>query len=164
MLAGTKERVSRYLALLVQCEESVGDFYRACAETWPRDAAFWQGLVDEETDHAVRLELVRARIRLTPHGVGLVHAFPEGTILTFLRSVRESTVQVRAGLISMSGALARARDLEQSLIGSQPLRGLSFDDPRFARYQLEFSAEILEHAQRILDRLQETRPEQRAVA
>ena len=164
MLAGTKERVSRYLALLVRCEETVGNFYRACAGTWPGEADFWQGLADEEVDHAVRLEMVRARIHRTPHGVGLVHAYPEGTLQTFLRSVEESTERVRAGVTTMGAALAQARDLEQSRIGSQPLRGLSFDDPRYARYQEEFSADVLEHARRIVDRLQEALPERTVAA
>lgn len=164
MLSGTKERVSKYLTLLVNCEEAVGTFYRACGEVWPEEAAFWHNLADEELDHAVRLEMIQERIRATPHGIGLVHPYSEGTIQAFLRSVKESTAMVRGGLITRSSALAHARDLEQSRIGSQPLRGLSFDDPRFARYEQEFSAGILEHSQRIVDRLQEARPAWAAVA
>lgn len=164
MLSGTKERVSQYLTLLVRCEEAVGEFYRVCAETWPEEAGFWQNLADEELDHAVRLEMVQARIRATPHGIGLVHPYPEGTLQAFHHSVRKSAALVRAGTVTKSAALALARDLEQSRIGSQPLRGLSFDDPRFARYEQEFSADILEHAQRIVDRLQQNRSERATAA
>ena len=164
MLAGTKEKISGYLKLLVRCEEAVADFYRACATTWPEERAFWEGLADEEVDHAVRLELLQARVRLTPHGVGLLHPFPEGSLQTFVSSVEQDTKLARSGAIAMSEALSRARDLEQSLISSQPLRGLSFDDPRFEHYRKEVSAGFVNHARRILARLNERAPEVAAMA
>lgn len=159
MLTGTKERVSRYLRLLIRCEEAVETYYRACADVWPREAAFWQVLADEEADHAVRLEMIQERIRRTPHGVGLLHPFPEGTLQTFVASVAAETERVRAGTMGTGAALAYARDLEKSLIGSQPLRGVCFDDPRFAGYRRELAEEISRLAERIAARMREGTPE-----
>lgn len=159
MMTGTKERVARYLALLVRCEEAVGGYYRACAGTWPGEGAFWRALADEEAEHALRLGMIQERIRRTPHGVGLVHAFPEGALQAFVDSVEEDTVLVNSGLTTMGAALINARNLALSLIGSQPLRGLSFDDPRFEGYRQEFVAGILRHAERIIERIKEEAPE-----
>jgi len=158
MLSGTKERVERYLALLVRCEDAVAEFYRVCAAAWPGEEAFWEGLADEETDHAVHLQMIQERVRRTPHGIGLLHAFPEAALQAFIDSVERHTALVRAGATTMSAALANARDLEQSLIGSQPLRGFSFDDPRFDGYRRKLTDEILRHGKRILERIGEGAP------
>jgi hypothetical protein len=153
MLTETRERVSDYLESLVRCEEAVAEFYGVCAAAWPDEGAFWHRLAEEELAHAVRLEMLRSRVRRTPHGVGLLRPYPQATLDAFVRSIAGDIAQIRAGAMPLETALVHARDLEQSLIASQPLRGLSFDDPRFPRYWGEISAQIAAHARRIVDRM-----------
>lgn len=134
MLAKTIERVADYLELLVRSREAVGEFYLACATAWPDEGCFWKRLAEEETAEAVRIEMLRTRVQRTPHGVGLVRPYPPAVLQAFIKSVESNTRQVQEGGTTAETARVQARDLAQSLIVSQPLRGFSFDDPRFSRY------------------------------
>lgn len=164
MNPATKERIGRYLEELVKCAEAAGDFYRSCAEVWPEEAPFWQLLAEDELEHAVRLDMIRERVRATPHGVGLLRPYSPPTVQAFIGFLRKECDKVRSGEMTSATALARAKDLEQSLIGSQPLRGFSFDDPRFAPYWMEISHAWERHMRRVTDRAPRTAQEHSLVA
>jgi hypothetical protein len=138
----TKERAADYLGSLVRCREAVAEFYQACADVWPDGRTLWQRLAQEEASEAVSIALVRERVLRTPHGVGLLKPYPVAVIQNFIESVESDTRLVRTAGMTAETARLRARDRAQSLIVSQPLRGFSFDDPRFARYWEETSVRI----------------------
>lgn len=164
MRATTKQRITEYLEELVRCEDAAADFYLTCAEQWPEEAPFWLHLAEDETEHAVRLALIRERVRATPHGVGLLRPYPPATLQTFIAHVRKESDRVRSGAMTPAVAVLRAKDLEQSLIGSQPLRGFSFDDPRFAPYLREISRSWERHLTWIIERAAPLAQEQAMVA
>ncbi len=150
----TRERdtVVGILELMVRCEEAVGDYYLVCAETWPADRSFWLKLSDEETTHAVRLELLAVRVQTDATTVSVNRLFPRAALEAFLAGVARQSVRVLEGEVDRCAAIAFSRDLERSLIESQALQAIALSLPKWRNYLSEIAAETLEHEHRLQER------------
>lgn len=152
-------RVSANLEVLAACEEAVAEFYEACAQAWPEERNFWNDLAVDEMVQAARLHLMRLRAGDSVDVAESVRLFPPPAVQRFIGWVRAGRDRVRTGRLDLRGALAMARDLEQSPIMGEHFRVTRETASRVADYLLAYATEFGDHERRISTRLElELRP------
>lgn len=150
MEAGERDRVIEGLEMLLRCEEAVGDFYRACGQTWPVDRDFWAGIAEEEAIHVARLGVLLERVRRGAAAARVRQEAPCAALKALFQAAVQDRELLLAGKIGRAMALALARDLERSLIGSRALRAISFEEGPCAGYLRAIAEETHRH-ERLFD-------------
>lgn len=153
MDAEERDRVLEGLEILLRCEEAVGDFYRSCGEIWPIDRDFWWGIAGEEAIHAARLGLLLERVREREAAARVEQEVPCVALNALFQAATRDRELLLAGKIDRTMALAIARDLERSLVGSRALRAISFEKGAWDASLRTIAAETHRHERLFEERL-----------
>lgn len=111
-----KEMVSS-LGGLAAVENTIGDYYAACAAVIPADAPFWTDLAGQERVHASHM-LEMARIVNDAGGKGFTVArpFPAAALRTFISGLQSHLDEVRGGRLTGGRLFFTAVEIEHALV------------------------------------------------
>ncbi len=103
---------------LIECELTISKLYSTCAEYFPEQSSFWNGLVQEEIGHANTIEellgqvdgrilkLNKNRFNIRPLEISIEHT-------------KNVIGRIEIGELDLIGVLSLALDIEQSVIESK---------------------------------------------
>ena len=138
------------IGLMAAHESAIAELYRAYAVRFPQCEALFLRLASDEVEHARLISALAAKVR-----VGEVQVNPGRfrgpALLSSLDFVRERLKEAQAGEVSITDALAAARDLELGLIEKRFFDAVEGDGPEVRDLLATLSEETAAHRTRIVD-------------
>lgn len=138
----------RMLNLLAECEEAVAGFYASCAQVWPEDRPFWQGLEKDEHGHAWNLHRMGEIVDARPESFTAEKLFSPYAIRTMIEGLQRDKDRVLTGRLTENMALSISHDLESSLIEKQYKDVLQSKDTAYNTLLREIIGQTGRHAAR----------------
>lgn len=132
------------LSSLTTLEVAMAAFYKACAQQWPEDADFWNGVAHQELAHACSVESMGALIELNPQHFTLARSFKVAAINTVIAGVNRNRELVSARQLLKRQALHSAYDIEKTVIERRFYELVETKDVRF----LEIRNDIIEQTRK----------------
>ena len=141
---------------LAEIEKSVGGLYEAYGNLFPAQQPFWQGLANEEIEHAAWLgklaELVtQGRATLNEKRFNRIAA------QSFLNYLKEETAKVSRREVTLLNAAVVALYLEESVIEHNFYEVVAGDDPELRNTFDHLAGATRVHTQRVRDFLVKVR-------
>lgn len=110
------------LKIISQLELAMAEFYRACAEAWEAEKAFWLSLEQQELHHIHNLAKMANILTQRQARFERNRSFNVAAVQTFISYVKTTTQGVQSGQLAKpdsSRVLTIARDMEQSILESK---------------------------------------------
>jgi len=149
------ENVLPVMKVMEQVERTIGNFYKACAETFPLNREFWGRLVEEETAHAQALrELMRAATE-NPDICAIGDSSPLEALESFTARVNTNFEQLRMGHLSEEKALLVAYLIENTFVEGKYAEIIRLKDAYRAKMFAKLSSDSVEHRDRVLRKMKE---------
>ena len=137
---------------LAKHEESMGDFYLACANIFPDNRDFWQKISGEEKMHAHWLYNLKSKIE---NNIVYLETekFTERSITNSMQYLEEEKRNLEGGKYIEEQAFFIALDLENALIESGNLRLFSSDSSEVKHFLNFLLEETEKHREMIKARI-----------
>jgi len=110
------ESILDVLKDMAECELTLAEFYRTCAQIWEEDKEFWLNLERQENIHAQNIDRMAEIISKKHERFESYRPFNPGAIKTMISGIENNIRRLKSGEISKNNVLFIARDIEQSLI------------------------------------------------
>ncbi|HOW52482.1 MAG TPA: hypothetical protein PLV42_10625 [bacterium] len=146
------------LQKLGETEEAVAALYRAYAEVWPADGAFWRTLAKTEDGHRAYIGHVIVMVRERPDDFRPVHFFSVEMLDTFIKKIQGHAVMARAGQLNEKQALYEAHQIENMALESELALLFKSGNAEFLRFSATILSEEKEHRDAIHRLIQERYP------
>lgn len=114
--SGDLKSILDTLAQMEELEQTVSDFYKLCAETWPTNFRFWMELSNEELRHKKNVAAMYRIVSDKPERFEKERPFNIFATQTTITGIRNNIESLKKGKISENNAISIARDIEQSFI------------------------------------------------
>lgn len=114
MLAQDVGNVVETMQVMVQAEKTVGDFYKACSESFGHDKEFWIHLAEEEYFHAEVIDRLSKSIAAKPHDFEPGKMSPGEALQSFAKKVRSYLATLSSGGFTEAQALFTAHLIEST--------------------------------------------------
>ena len=101
---------------MAECELTLAEFYRTCAQIWEEDKEFWLTLERQENIHAQNIDRMAEIISKKHERFESYRAFNPAAMKTMISGIENNIRRLKSGEISKNNVLFIARDIEQSLI------------------------------------------------
>jgi rubrerythrin len=144
----SKARQLEALGLMAAHESAVCDLYRALVARFPEQAALFQGLVEEEVEHARKIGGFADQVRAGALQVD-PERFPPAAVLDSLDRLQARAAEFEEGDLSLAGALAVAMDLENELLERSYFEVVEADGPELAELLRTLDAETRTHREKL---------------
>ncbi len=126
--AGDLKGIMDVLGYMEMTETVVAGYYHACGEVFTHQQAFWFGIADQESKHAVNIQKMKAIIEKKPENFEKGRPFNIMAAQTLIKGLEASTVKMLAGQVPLINALAIARDNEQAFMEAKYNEVVKTDD------------------------------------
>jgi len=146
------------LRKLGETEEAVAALYRAYAEVWPADGAFWRTLAKAEDGHRAYIAHVIVMVGERPDDFRPIHFFSVEMLDNFIRKIQGHAMMAHAGQLNEKQALYEAHQIENMALESELAQLFKSDNPEFRRFSATIVQEETEHRDAIHRLIQERYP------
>lgn len=113
------EKLQDTLKILIDLELIMGEFYKTCGTRWPEDENFWNGIVEQELQHAQYLQEMSHMISNHPDQFALGRAFNPLAVKTVVSGIKKNIELIKAHDLTKVKTLYVARDMEVSALESK---------------------------------------------
>lgn len=149
------EKVLPAMRLMEQLESSIANFYEACAETFPFNREFWQGLVEEETEHTEAVRGLMREATENPDMCAMGDSSPLEALESFTARVNTTFEKLRMGHLSEEKALLEAYLIENTFAERKYTEVIRIKDAHRAKMFAKLSSDSVEHRDRVLSKMRE---------
>jgi len=144
-MASQEEQVG-YASLLERFEESIGELYKEYARLFPHHKRVWQGLADDEIQHADWVRTLRARIEDGSVRFSQEHVISPDHVLNALDGVARLLARAKEGRVLPVDGLAAALSLEREMIENEWFRFFETDADLIKRVLQSLGNDTRRHA------------------
>ncbi len=139
----------RVMGLMADLEMKVSEFYRECADRWPRDKEFWSSLEQDEISHSGSLRKMADILLARPERFEAHRPYNPASISLALAGVQDHLQKLKQGQIQAGNILFVARDVEQSLLETKPGEVLKTDDGECAAVLRQITSQTEVHKSKL---------------
>ncbi len=100
-------------------EVALRDLYKACAEKWPSNAAFWNEISEAEDRHSLNMIRMTGIVSSKHEKFSLNRPSNEVAIRNFIKSINNTKERVVKGELDQKKALYLIKDMERSVLESK---------------------------------------------
>jgi len=137
------------IGLLAAHEAAIADLYRLYADKLPDRKEFFNGLADDEVEHARQIATFTKKVKAGSISVN-PGRFSEETILSSLDEVREKVKQAERRPISVVEALSTGVEIETAMIEKRFFEIVEGDGPEIEQLLRGLAAATAAHRARLL--------------
>ena len=142
------------LSCLRELESSIGEYYKACSERWPRLEDFWLFLHGQELLHAEYVEQISRMVSLRPKNFMLGRPVNPAAVRTIRSGILDNITRIRRDRLYLIQALAIAVDLEQSALEQRLTDIVKSEDFEFEFLAKKITAQTERHRALVREELQ----------
>jgi hypothetical protein len=147
----------RTIDALAQVEQTVGEFYRSCAEIFRHDSDFWHRLSNDEFLHAAVLKKLSKMIERKPNEFEPGQMFPPAAKRTFIARILSDSEKLMAGTLTMYDALLVAYHIEATMLESNYTEVVETKNPEYIKALDNLAAATVQHSHRIKKKMNQYR-------
>jgi len=104
------------LTVMAEAEVALQELYKVCAQVWPEDQPFWEGIAAQEAEHAAAMKRMASLIEASPDDFIVGRTFNPVAVQTFIRGINTHRERFSRKEVPKRQALFIVRDIEQSLL------------------------------------------------
>ncbi len=139
------ESILDVLKDMAECELTVAEFYRTCAQIWEEDKEFWLTLERQENIHAQNIDRMAEIISKEHECFESYRPFNPAAMKTMISGIENNIRRLKSGEISKNNVLFIARDIEQSLIEARYDEIVKTNDIEYQNLVKKIVTQTLDH-------------------
>jgi hypothetical protein len=143
------------LIQMEKTEQTVSEFYKLCADTWPIDLQFWTELSNEELEHKRNIAAMYRIVSEKPEQFEKGRPFSVMATQIMITGIRNNIEKLRKGEIREDSAISIARDIEQSFIEFRYSEILKTTDVEYNTLVQKITKETAQHKMNIDKKIKE---------
>ncbi len=147
------------LNLMMECENTVSEFYKLCSEQYSQNRTFWADLSREELAHAQVIEKLIQLIRLRPSEFAPGKSTPIDAIKTFINRVHSNIETVNKAELSEDKVLFMAYQIENTFIELQYTEVVDTQNQEYKSLLDQVMSDTHEHNKKVLKILKKMKAE-----
>ena len=153
MSSADLETLMNLMRTMIEAENTVSEFYRACSEKFSESEQFWLDLANEESTHADMLSIIANTVKRRPEEFQMGKSMPRAAVKSFINRVSDALAKLRAGHMSEDGAISVAFHIESTFIEQKYTEAISTQNEKYLATLEKLQAAEEQHKLRIAHRM-----------
>jgi hypothetical protein len=145
------------MQMMVQVEKTVGDFYKACSQSFPHSQGFWVHLAEEEYRHAEAIDRLAKAVAEWPGDFEPGKVSPIEALQACITRVTSSLAALKSGGLTEANALLQAHLIESTFAEHKYTETIKTANPKYLNELEKLTADEAGHKTSILRRMKAKR-------
>jgi hypothetical protein len=137
--------ISVTIERLREVELKLAELYLLCARRWESQRLFWEGIANDERQHAAYLSTMRELVESAPGDYCVGRPFNPAAIQTMLGYFDSVARKIDEGSMGLATVANVARDIEHSLLESKYVELVRTKDPRYLTLVQQIDRDTARH-------------------
>lgn len=140
------------LNLMMESEQTVGEFYRLCSEEFVDNQAFWASLAKQELAHSEVIRKLIQLVRIHPSEFTAGKSTPVPALNAFIARTKSGTESLRRGKLPEEKALLTAYQIEKTIIELRYADVVNTKNENYNALLSQVISDTLQHQEIVVDR------------